>query len=170
MTYRQFVDYLKQRQRFRALEMKQPDDEWWPEAHFALPAQTRTVRIDPSYFRDRLSKRFLVNEVIVPVIRAGRVRMFGLQLVMYMLNSKNPAAQGIIDRPEYDPVGVPNFADVPGRIEVVGVTVWDAERTESWTAEIARPESGPPTLGVWQMATVGSLWGPMFDPITAAMR
>lgn len=171
MTYRQFVDYLKQRQRLRAVKMKQPEDEWWPEAHFA-GASVRTVPIPTGFFQDRGTKRMLVDELLVPTIRTSKVRLFGLQLVMYMLSSDNPdpIAQNIMGRGEYDPEGIPNFADVPGRIEVVHIIVWDAERAESHVAEITRPEKGAPKLGEWRMGDMDTLGGPMFDPIAEALR
>lgn len=172
MTYRQLVDYLKQRQRLRLRRMTKPDDEWWPEAHFALADELRTIAIDPVYFEDRLSKRLLVDKVIVPAIHAGRVRLFGLQLVTYAISSANPdpVAQDVMGRAEYDPVGLPNFEAIPGRVEFLLVAVWDAERAEIWTATIDRPASGPPALGPWEMAAIDTLGGPMFDPIEAALR
>jgi hypothetical protein len=172
LTYRQFVDHLKQRQRMRLRPMTRPDDDWFPEAHFVLDGGLRTVPLDLAYFADRLSKRLLVNELLVPAIRAGRARMFGLQLVMYTIRANNPdpVAQNVMSRPEYDPVGLPDFETIPGREEQLMVTVWDPERAETWIARIDRPAKGAPHLALWSMANIGSLWGPMFDPITEALR
>lgn len=167
LTYRQFADHLKQRARQRHAKMRDPEDCWPSEATFVLPDEIRNIPIDPLYFSNRLAKRVMVQELLVPAIKVGKARMFGYQGEFYALREDHPVAQET-HSDEYDPAGIPDYGTVPGHLEFLNIGVWDAERAEMWSAEITRPESGPPKLGPWQVAE--NVWGPMFDPIAEAMR
>lgn len=175
MTYRQLADHVKQRQRLRLQKMTRPGDDWYPEVYYVRPQGVDEVPIDPAYFRDRATKHQLVNGVMVPAIRTGRVRMVALTVVMYALRDTHPMMQVIEERKAAgDPApgrGLPYFQDVEGSIEMLWIHVFDAERYEGWTAQIKRPAKGRPELAPFELNAVNEeMSGELTDPIKAALR
>lgn len=116
MTYRQVADHVKQRQRLRHQKMTKPDDDWFPEAYF-LRATGRLSHQDipTPWFHNRTSKEALVNDVFVPLIRWGGVRVFAFVVVMYMLEPEHPVTALIAERDkqgwESPTKGLPPFLD-----------------------------------------------------------
>lgn len=140
MNYRQVVDHVKQRQRLAHRRMREPEDDWFPEAFFLQGEHLHQQLIPTRWFDDRASKEELVRGVFVPLIRTARVRVFAFSVVMYALTSEHPMSKLMQKRweaGEESPTrGLPRFQDVKGSVEQLCVHAFDAERHEGWMAQI----------------------------------
>jgi hypothetical protein len=176
MSYRQVADYVKQRQRLRLRSMTEPDEDWHPELFLLRAERLHQHPVPVGWFGNRATKQALTNEVIVPLIRIGRVRIVALQVTMFMLRPEHPVGQLVNERyaanPDESPTaGLPRFQDIEGTEEHLWVHVFDAERYEGWTARITRPERGAPQLARFELlGGPDAMVGDLIDPIKAALR
>lgn len=139
--------------------MREPEGDVQPRAYLHLPIPgeaeaTRLFRADLPFdwFSSREAKDELTARLAL-VIRALRARKFAWSTTQYLVvhnldewteEERRRALEGheIPDR-------VPMPSKDPRRIEVLGVHAFDAERTESWFAEIKRTRRRPPRYLPW---------------------
>ena len=174
MNYREFADAVKKHARDLRDTLHEPQEDWPSLAFIEDGDGVTEVFIDPRYFADRPSKRYLVQDKLVPMVRESRARKVALLITMFTLSGDHAAMRDVREQMQAgiaDPRNVPRLQDIPESVEQLAVSVFDAERHEFWVAPITRGAAGPPHLGRFELlGGVDAMDGAMVNPIKAALR
>lgn len=173
MTYRQFVDYVLQRQRL--YKPGAPDGDWPPSVYFDHGPHVATHPIPKPLLANAATKRHFINNVVCAYIATARPVKVATVVGVYQLTEGHPVgqiiAERILENPDESPTrGLPRFQEIEGSTEWLMVQVFDAERFEPWQARVLRSKSAPPRLGPFELPGVDALTGAWSDPIREAMR
>lgn len=173
--YRAFVDECKtiMRRRVRRCE---PADDPQPLTFGHADGRFVAVGIPGFWMQSGGHKRALVDDVLVPLIRDTRPRKFAWSSSAWGAASDTPLGHEV-ERRQVAGEPIPWLNELAadgfdGLEEMVGLSVFDAERHEHWQAAILRSPVMAPGLGKWTLAgnRPDALEGRWIDPIVEAMR
>lgn len=160
MTYREFVNFVKDTIREYGAGFTSPNDDW-PMAICVDHSTDAT----PHWFEppDEVTARPDGIQILGQALAAGSLITRPTKVAIV-----TSTWQVIVDRDEPVPPDMPRPGDHPDRFEAVVAIVMDAERVEPWTALIERHPDAPPTLGEWEVGDEAG--GALVDPLRAALR
>lgn len=167
-TFDQFAERVLLQARMVGRAFTKPDDDWAPVALIDTPRGIGVVAIDTDYFADYESKQELAEQVLPALIREHKVRKIALVTSAWMsVLADRPEARDAMARGELRP------SQDPDRVEVVWITVMDAEVKRAWMAPILRSRRKPPKLGPWTRhdeSADSTLSGLLVDSVIEALR
>jgi len=159
MDYRAFVDHVKACATEVGESFTEPEEDWEPIALLQdADSHTTIVLLDlPKELRPQAIVRMILE------LKARKVAT----VYSSWMRVVEPEEVDTYEA-ETDPGYVANH---PDRKEILLVTVSDAERTESWMADIERTDDAPPALGVWTCVGINeNITGAQVDSIKKALR
>ena len=156
MTYREFVEHSKKLARNMRQEFTDPGDDWEPRFVADFPSEGRPFfgRLPMEAFESEMTKDMLVQAVMMAT-RELRPTKLALILSTWMVGFDKDSEAGREAARQVDSGEWPGASKHPDRYEALMLAVYDAERTEAWTARIERHRNRPPTLDAWEGPSVG---------------
>lgn len=168
MTFDQFAERVLLQARMVGRTFTKPDDDWAPVAVIDTPRGLGVVVIGAGHLADYESKRVLGEQVLPALVREHKARKIALVTSAWMsVLADRPDVRDALARGELRP------SQDPERVEVVWVTVMDAEVKRAWMAPILRSRRKPPKLGPWTRHDEGAnsgLSGLLVDSVAEALR
>lgn len=157
MTYREFTDWAKDAVRKIGESFTEPDDDWEPTALIEGGEGTIVVAL-------AMEKALWPSAVAIMAqkTKATKVALVTSSWGLHFSSSEEYDAY-CADPDALSPSKHPNG------IEMVAVTIYDAERVEAWSARILRDGEQPPSLSEWEWGGAEPD-GRMVGPIREAMR